>query len=202
VTIDQSANRSTHAHSFAEPVLPPNVAPASLGQTARTPVRTVESRPPIAASTDFETPPLLAPSSRFQSRRGGVRLWTRRRTSIRQQFDGCWTDSRSQRRKGDRLEEHRPELAPGSRRRRVDETGTARAVEIHEASRKYRANAKKLRPRRVARHGHDHIRRNTTLRLFAGISVISGAENPTDCFIAATASRSRRLQRGLRSRRL
>jgi transposase len=49
---------------------------------------------------------------------------------------------------------------------------------------------------------HDHIRRNTTLRLFAGISVITGAENPTDCAIAATASRSRRPQVGLRSRRL
>jgi hypothetical protein len=39
---------------------------------------------------------------------------------------------------------------------------------------------------------HDHIRRNTTLRLFACISVITGAENPADCAIAATASRSRR----------
>jgi hypothetical protein len=28
---------------------------------------------------------------------------------------------------------------------------------------------------------HDHTRRNTTLRLFAGISVITGAENPLDC---------------------
>jgi hypothetical protein len=62
----------------------------------------------------------------------------------------------------------------------------------------------------IALHGHraaplgslDHIRRNTTLRLLAGISVITGAENPTDCAIAATASRSRRPQRGLRSRRL
>jgi hypothetical protein len=51
-------------------------------------------------------------------------------------------------------------------------------------------------------HRHDHIRRNTTLRLFAGISVITGAENPTDCAIAATASRSRRPQFGSRSRRL
>ena len=34
---------------------------------------------------------------------------------------------------------------------------------------------------------HDHTRRNTTLRLFAGISVTTGAENPTDCAIAATA---------------
>ena len=49
---------------------------------------------------------------------------------------------------------------------------------------------------------HDHIRRNTTLKLFAGISVITGAENPADCAIAATASRSRRPQFGLRSRRL
>src|SRR5208337_3017239 len=37
---------------------------------------------------------------------------------------------------------------------------------------------------------------------YAGISVIVGAENPTDCAIAATASRSRRAQVGLRSRRL
>src|SRR5271166_1757758 len=46
------------------------------------------------------------------------------------------------------------------------------------------------------------IRWNTTLRLFAGISVIVGTENPTDCAIAATASRSRRPQVELRSRRL
>ena len=37
-----------------------------------------------------------------------------------------------------------------------------------------RASASSARP-------HDHSRRNTTLRLFAGISVITGAENPTDC---------------------
>src|ERR1700722_5813664 len=48
----------------------------------------------------------------------------------------------------------------------------------------------------------DHIRRNTTLRLFAGISVITGAEKPTDCAIAETASRSRRPQFGSRSLRL
>ena len=43
---------------------------------------------------------------------------------------------------GDRLEEHRPELALGRGRRRwVDETGTARAVEIREVSRKYRTIA-------------------------------------------------------------
>jgi hypothetical protein len=30
------------------------------------------------------------------------------------------------------------------------------------------------------RNDTDHIRRNTTLRLFAGISVITGAENPSD----------------------
>src|SRR5271165_5351092 len=45
------------------------------------------------------------------------------------------------------------------------------------------------------------LRWSTTLRLFAGISVIVGAENPTDCAIAATASRSRRPQVGSRSRR-
>src|SRR5271165_4668282 len=48
----------------------------------------------------------------------------------------------------------------------------------------------------------DQRRRNTTLRLFAGISATIGTENPTDCAIAATASRSRRPQAGLRSRRL
>jgi hypothetical protein len=64
-----------------------------------------------------------------------------RRTSIRQQLDGCWRDSPSQRRKDDGLEEHRPEPALGSRRRRVDETGTARAIEIHEVSPKYRSIA-------------------------------------------------------------
>jgi hypothetical protein len=45
------------------------------------------------------------------------------------------------------------------------------------------------------------MRRNTTLRLFADISVIVGTENPMDCAIAATASRSRSPQVGLRSRR-
>ena len=43
--------------------------------------------------------------------------------------------------------------------------------------------------------------RNTTLRLSAGISVMTGAENPTVCAIAPTASRSRRPQFGLRLRR-
>jgi transposase len=43
----------------------------------------------------------------------------------------------------------------------------------------------------VARHGHDHIRRNMMLRLFAGISVTTGPENPEVCAVAATASRSR-----------
>ena len=59
--IDQSANCRMFAQSFAEPVLPLNVAPASLDRTAGAPVSTVESRPPIAAGTEFETPPLLAP---------------------------------------------------------------------------------------------------------------------------------------------
>ena len=40
-----------------------------------------------------------------------------------------------------------------------------------------RASASSARP-------HDHSRRNTTLRLFAGISVITGAENPTDRLFA------------------
>jgi cell division protein FtsZ len=56
--IDQSASCRMAAQSFAEPVLPPNVAPASLGRTARAPVSAVESRPPIAAGTEFETPSL------------------------------------------------------------------------------------------------------------------------------------------------
>ena len=43
--IDQSANRLMHAQSFAEPVRPPNVAPASLDRTAGAPVSTVETRP-------------------------------------------------------------------------------------------------------------------------------------------------------------
>jgi cell division protein FtsZ len=59
--IDQSANRRVDPQSFAELVLPPNVAPASLDRTAGSPVSTVESRPPIAAVTEFETPALLAP---------------------------------------------------------------------------------------------------------------------------------------------
>src|SRR3984957_8602654 len=48
---------------------------------------------------------------------------------------------------------------------------------------------------------HRLRQRNTTLRLFAGISVTLGTENPTDCAIATTASRSRRPRSGLRSRR-
>ena len=36
--IDQSADRITHAQSFAKPVLPPNLAPASLDRTAGAPV--------------------------------------------------------------------------------------------------------------------------------------------------------------------
>jgi cell division protein FtsZ len=42
--IDQSAYRRMDPQSFAKPVLPPNVAPASLGRTA--------------GATEFETPPL------------------------------------------------------------------------------------------------------------------------------------------------
>jgi cell division protein FtsZ len=59
--IDQSANCRMSAQSFAEPVLPPNVAPASLDRTAGAPINTVKSRPTIAAATKFETPPLPAP---------------------------------------------------------------------------------------------------------------------------------------------
>jgi hypothetical protein len=57
------------------------------------------------------------------------------------------------------------------------------------------------RDERIVSAPLDQIRRNTTLRLFAGISVIVGTENPTDCATAATASRSRRPQVGSRSRR-
>ena len=57
--IDQSANRLMHAHSFAEPLLPPNVARASLDRTAGAPVSTVELRRPIAAGTEFDTPRLF-----------------------------------------------------------------------------------------------------------------------------------------------
>ena len=49
---------------------------------------------------------------------------------------------------------------------------------------------------------HDHIRRNTMLRLIAGISVMAGTENPKDCAVAATASRSRRPELWGNSRRL
>ena len=55
--IDQSANCRMSAQSLAEPVLPPNVAPASLDRT----FSTVESHPPIAAGTEFGTPPLPSP---------------------------------------------------------------------------------------------------------------------------------------------
>jgi hypothetical protein len=36
--------------------------------------------------------------------------------------------------------------------------------------------------------GHDQIRRNTTLRLFAGIPVTTGIDNPTDRAVAAKAA--------------
>jgi cell division protein FtsZ len=62
--IDQSANCRTEqmsARSLAGPVLSPNLAPASLDRAAGAPMNTVKSRPPIAAATKFETPPLPAP---------------------------------------------------------------------------------------------------------------------------------------------
>ena len=62
--IDQSANyrmEQMSARSLAGPVLHPNAITPSRDQTAGTPVSTVESRPPIAAGTEFETPPLPAP---------------------------------------------------------------------------------------------------------------------------------------------
>ena len=49
--IDQPTNRLMHAQSFAEPVLPRNVVPPSLDQTARTPF----------SATECETPPLPTP---------------------------------------------------------------------------------------------------------------------------------------------
>jgi cell division protein FtsZ len=63
--IDQLANRRMDPRSFAEPVRPPNVAPASLDRTAGAPVSTVETRPPIAAGTEFGTPPPPAPIIQF-----------------------------------------------------------------------------------------------------------------------------------------
>jgi len=45
-----------------------------------------------------------------------------------------------------------------------------------------------------------HIRRNTTLRLFADISVTGGTENPTNCAIVTMSSRSRS-QRGCEASR-
>ena len=59
--IDQSASSRMAAQSFAEPIVRPNIAPPSLGRIAGAPVSAVESRPLIAAGTEFETPPLLAP---------------------------------------------------------------------------------------------------------------------------------------------
>jgi hypothetical protein len=65
--IDQSANCRMSAQSFAEPFLPPNVAPASLDQTAGTPVK---SHPTIAAGTELETPPLRSPIIQFSEPTG------------------------------------------------------------------------------------------------------------------------------------
>ena len=62
--IDQSANcrmEQMSARSLAGPVLHPNVTPPSLHQTAQTPFSTFESHPPIAAGTEFETPPHPSP---------------------------------------------------------------------------------------------------------------------------------------------
>jgi FtsZ family, C-terminal domain len=68
--IDQSANCRMSAQSFAEPFLPPNVAPASLDKTAGTPVNTVKSHPTIAAGTELETPPLRSPIIQFSEPTG------------------------------------------------------------------------------------------------------------------------------------
>ena len=67
--IDQSANcrmEQMSARSLAGPVLHPNVTPPSLHQTAQTPFSTFKSHPPIAAGTEFETPP-HRPTSRSKS---------------------------------------------------------------------------------------------------------------------------------------
>ena len=58
--IDQSANcrmEQMSARSLAGPVLHPNATPPSRDQT----FSTVESHLPIAAGTEFETPPLASP---------------------------------------------------------------------------------------------------------------------------------------------
>ena len=62
--IDQTASfriEPKSAQSIAKPILHPNVAPPSLDQTARTPFATVESHPPIAGGTEFETPSRRSP---------------------------------------------------------------------------------------------------------------------------------------------
>jgi cell division protein FtsZ len=59
--IDQSANCRISAQSFVEPILRRNIAAPSQNQAARTPCGPIESHPPIAGGTEFETPPRPAP---------------------------------------------------------------------------------------------------------------------------------------------
>ena len=85
--IDQSANRRMDPQPFAKPVLP-----QTLHRLHWTRPR---ERPSAQSSRVHQSPRAQSsrlrlfqrPSSHFQSRPVGV--WTRRRTSIRQQFDGC-----------------------------------------------------------------------------------------------------------------
>ena len=139
--IDQSTNRLLHAQSFAEPVLPPNVAPASLGRTAGSAVNTVEFRRLVAAGTEFDTSsssaphPFSEPTGRRQILgRGDALRSASNSTAVRQ---SC------------------------GRSVGVDETGTARGVEIlNGGSREY--------PDTIKLAG---IPRSDC---FAGISVING----------------------------
>ena len=82
--IDQSANRLMHAQSFAEPVLPPNVAPASLDRTAGAPVipfpEPTGRRQTLDEETHFDPPAIrllldrfaVAASERRQARRASA----------------------------------------------------------------------------------------------------------------------------------
>jgi cell division protein FtsZ len=75
--IDQSANcrmEQMSAQSLAGPVPSPNLAPPSLDQIARTSCSTVESHPPIAAGTEFETQSLPSPVIPFPESTGRRRI--------------------------------------------------------------------------------------------------------------------------------
>jgi cell division protein FtsZ len=98
--IDQSANCRMGPQSFAEPVLRRNIAVPSQTRPCERPAAQSSRIHLSPGARSSKLRPARRPSSHFQSRRGSVRIWTRRRTSIRQQFDGCWRDSPPQRRKG------------------------------------------------------------------------------------------------------